>query len=172
MDSMNSKKVITFTYANNQDDYDSISHLATIIWNEHYTPIIGKEQVTYMLEKYQSASAIKKAILNDYYHYLMVYKKNQLIGYSAYYIIGNSLFLSKFYVHKPFRGLKVSSLMMKQIILYAKENKLSSVYLTVNKYNKHSIAIYEHFGFLITKELVTDIGQGYVMDDYQLTLNI
>lgn len=169
---MNNKKVITFKYANNQKDYDLISHLATIIWNEHYTPIIGKEQVTYMLTKYQSAVSIKEAIVNEYYQYLMVYNKHQLVGYSAYCIKGNSLFLSKFYVHKPFRGLKVSSVMMKQIILYAKENKLSSVYLTVNKYNKQSISIYKHFGFSITKELITDIGQGFVMDDYQLTLII
>ncbi len=169
---MNSKKAITFTYANSQEDYDSISNLAAIIWKEHYTPIIGIEQVTYMLKKYQSASAIKKAILSNHYHYLMVSNNHQLIGYSAYYIFKNSLFLSKFYVHKPFRGLKVSSLMMKQIVLFAKKSKLSSVYLTVNKYNKQSISIYEHFGFSITKELVTDIGQGFVMDDYQLTLNI
>ncbi len=172
MDSMSREFLVTFKYASQNADFNAISQLASIIWEDHYTSIIGKTQVSYMVEKFQSANAIKEAIEIEHYHYLMVYYQQQLIGYSSYCIKECSLFLSKFYVHKSFRGLKVASSMMNQIILFAKKNKLSSVFLTVNKYNKHSISIYKHFGFLVTKELVTDIGQGFVMDDYQLTLTI
>ena len=40
------------------------------------------------------------------------------------------------------------------------------VYLTVNKNNKTAIRAYEKNGFVITTSVVTDIGQGFVMDDY------
>ena len=43
---------------------------------------------------------------------------------------------------------------------------LHSVYLTVNKYNTGSIEVYRHLGFEIADSAVTDIGNGYVMDDY------
>ncbi|MCK5811576.1 MAG: GNAT family N-acetyltransferase [Clostridiales bacterium] len=163
---------ITFQYAKQTNDYIAISKLATIIWEEHYTSIIGKAQVAYMVEKFQSAKAIKKSIDLEQYSYLMVYYQRQLAGYCAYCIKENSLFLSKFYVHKNFRGLKIASSMMKQVFLFSKKHELTSVFLTVNKHNTHSISIYKHFGFSITNKLVTDIGQGFIMDDYLLTLMI
>ena len=40
------------------------------------------------------------------------------------------------------------------------------VYLTVNKHNNRAIAVYKKTGFEIVDEVVTDIGNDYVMDDY------
>ena len=40
------------------------------------------------------------------------------------------------------------------------------IYLTVNKQNLISISVYEKLGFLRARDLVTDIGSGFVMDDY------
>ena len=44
------------------EDFKQISKLATRIWFEHYTPIIGEDQVIYMLNKYQSVDAITEQI--------------------------------------------------------------------------------------------------------------
>ena len=43
-----------------EKDFKLIAELASTIWNEHYTPIIGIEQVAYMIDKFQSLDAIKK----------------------------------------------------------------------------------------------------------------
>ena len=40
-----------------------------------------------------------------------------------------------------------------------------AIYLTVNKYNP-SYQIYRHLGVEAIDSVVTDIGEGYVMDDY------
>lgn len=40
------------------------------------------------------------------------------------------------------------------------------IYLTVNKTNIKAIRVYERFGFEKTDQVVFDIGNGYVMDDY------
>ena len=43
-----------------------IADLAKIIWNEHFTPIIGKDQVGYMIEKFQSYPALREQIADGY----------------------------------------------------------------------------------------------------------
>lgn len=40
------------------------------------------------------------------------------------------------------------------------------IYLTVNKRNDSSVAIYKKWGFFVYEEAQTDIGGGYIMDDY------
>ena len=56
--------------------------------------------------------------------------------------------------------------MLQFIEQIARELGLSSIYLTVNKNNEHSIAVYKKKGFLTVKDQVADIGNGFVMDDY------
>ncbi|MFR9065367.1 MAG: GNAT family N-acetyltransferase, partial [[Clostridium] scindens] len=53
-----------------------------------------------------------------------------------------------------------------------RERGLSKIYLTCNKHNDNTLAIYDHLGFKITDEQVADIGNGFVMDDYILTYAI
>ena len=55
---------------------------------------------------------------------------------------------------------------VKNIIDLCRDNGLSMIYLTVNKQNLSSIAVYEKLGFVRARELVTEIGNGFVMDDY------
>ena len=46
------------------------------------------------------------------------------------------------------------------------------MWLTVNKGNENAIAAYLKLGFVRSGELLTDIGNGYVMDDYTMELNL
>ena len=48
----------------------------------------------------------------------------------------------------------------------AKRMRLKSIWLTASKKNESSIAAYGHLGFRITDSICTDIGNGFVMDDY------
>jgi RimJ/RimL family protein N-acetyltransferase len=58
------------------------------------------------------------------------------------------------------------------VISRAKELKYNKVQLTVNKYNQRTIRVYEKYGFIRVKEAVFNIGQGYVMDDFVMELEI
>jgi hypothetical protein len=44
------------------DDIQQILKLAKPLWLEHYSSIIGEPQVLYMLDKFQSFSAIKSQL--------------------------------------------------------------------------------------------------------------
>ena len=46
------------------------------------------------------------------------------------------------------------------------------VWLTVNKHNTDSIQFYLRQGFVVVEDIVTDIGNGYVMDDYLMETRV
>ena len=62
--------------AKTDEQIKDIANLAEIIWNQHFTPIIGKEQVDYMVEKFQSYPAIKNQITKDGYEYFEIFCDN------------------------------------------------------------------------------------------------
>ncbi|MEA5087126.1 MAG: GNAT family N-acetyltransferase [Methanocorpusculum sp.] len=149
------------------------AELAEIIWTEHYTPLIGAAQVAYMIEKFQSVSAVTAQIRQGYRYYLM-----QSGGISAGYTavlsepVEKSLFLSKIYVEKSYRGRHFTSKTLAALKKICREEDLEKIRLTVNKGNHSSLAVYEHLGFVQVQDIVTDIGEGYVMDDYIMEMTI
>ena len=56
------------------DQVETIEGLADEIWNEHFTRIIGKAQVDYMLDKFQSKEAITEQINNGFLYFLIINK--------------------------------------------------------------------------------------------------
>ena len=157
--------MIKFTSVTEKNDLDQIETMAEVIWHEHYTPIIGKEQVVYMLDKFQSTDSMKVQIENGY-TYIMITKNEDPIGYLAYEKRQNALFLSKIYLLKNERGKGFGRLAMNHIFESAKGKGCSSVQLTVNRFNQNSISAYQRIGFEKRGEVVQDIGNGFVMDDY------
>jgi RimJ/RimL family protein N-acetyltransferase len=157
--------------AKSPDDVALIARLADAIWREHYTPIIGKGQVDYMMERYQSPEAISHQISNGQ-TYALLFNKQEAIGYIAYEPRDKDLFLSKYYVHKSYRGQGFGKLAMVHIIECGKALGCTQIILTVNKDNVDSIAAYKKMGFHIAGPIVQDIGNGYVMDDYQMALTL
>jgi ribosomal protein S18 acetylase RimI-like enzyme len=160
--------------AGEQQKAEELASLARCIWTEHYTPIIGKAQVEYMLDKFQSANQILKDIEDNGYKYFIAYDGAKQVGYCAVrpYHDKGGLFLSKLYVEKSMRGHGISRIMLNKIKSVAKFNGLGYIWLTVNKNNLKSIEIYKKLGFSIVDEMVTDIGNNYVMDDYKMQMNI
>ncbi len=153
--------------ANTMHHYSQIARLAAVIWHEHYIPIIGKLQVDYMLDKYQSATAIEKQVAMGYEYYIMTFEKTP-VGYISIKKEAESLFLSKIYVLSSYRGKKIGKTAMNFIEKKAKDYQLKNIRLTVNIHNTNSIKAYETLGFVNIGALVTDIGNGFVMDDYQM----
>lgn len=149
------------------NDYKQIADLGFIIWNEHYTPIIGAEQVAYMLEKFQSEKAIQQQVEEGFEYYLITFEIVP-VGYICIKKKRDALFLSKIYVLSNYRGKKIGKTAMQFVELRANTLHCNSIELTVNKYNVNSIKAYEKLGFKTVEALVMDIGNGFVMDDYRM----
>lgn len=151
-------------------DAEVIADLAKTIWTEHYTPIIGAPQVAYMLQKYQSADVIARQIQASEYVYFIAFAAEKAAGYCAVHWEEDkeSIFLSKLYVADCHRNKGLARALLQAAVL--EYPAYESVYLTVNKSNHGSIAAYYALGFRISGSTVNDIGNGFVMDDYIMTL--
>ena len=66
----------TIVLAKTDDDIREIAVLAEEIWNQHFVDIIGKAQVDYMVEKFQSYPALKKQIEQEGYEYYRIDRKS------------------------------------------------------------------------------------------------
>ncbi len=144
-----------------------VETLAHIIWNEHFTPIIGKAQVDYMLKSFQSSEAISGQIKQGFLYYL-IQENNEFIGYFGLLPKENELLLSKFYILCAERHKGYGKKVLHSIEQLATSKELYQVTLTVNKYNTNTIEAYEKLGFKKTKSIVKDIGHGFIMDDYAM----
>ncbi|MGZ2372017.1 GNAT family N-acetyltransferase [Ancylomarina sp. YFZ004] len=151
--------------ANTESDFNTIAELSSIIWKEHYTDIIGYRQVDYMLKKYQSVEAIKDQIEEGALYYLITHQ-GSTVGYLSYYKKTDCLFLNKIYILKESRGKGIGKKAMHFLETTAEHLGYKTLSLTVNKNNKETIKAYVKMGFKQVRDIVIDIGNNFVMDDY------
>ncbi|WP_440876381.1 GNAT family N-acetyltransferase [Thalassotalea sp. PLHSN55] len=161
-----------FQPAVSNQDINSVVSLAQQIWPEHYTAIIGQQQVDYMLAHFHSTEIIAQQIHDENYRYFVIQHQGNSVGYFAVQVRAKALFLSKLYLLASMRGKGLGRQALAFIVKLGNELALTEITLTVNKYNHGSIAAYEKFGFIKTGEICVDIGQNYVMDDYEMAYSL
>lgn len=149
-----------------EEEICDLAKLAEEIWRQHFPSIIGNEQVDYMLDKFQSEKAMKDQLSKGYeYYFLRLDGEN--IGYFGIQPQDDgTLFLSKLYIRLSERGKGFAREAFEFMKKLCKERGYCRIWLTVNKYNHSTIAVYEKFGMKILRSQVSDIGNGFVMDDY------
>ena len=143
------------------------------IWTEHYVPIIGQEQVHYMLDKFQSEQAIAEQLAAGYEYYTVSHD-DKIVGYMA--VVPDedtgtgtgTAMISKIYVRKSVRGHGLGRAMLAFAEDLCRERRLRTLWLTVNKHNRQALAWYRRMGFRNLGSTVQDIGGGFVMDDYRM----
>jgi GNAT superfamily N-acetyltransferase len=154
-------------------DIPLIQELSREIWNKVYPTIISKEQIDFMLDMMYSEEALQKQMNEMNHHFILLYFEGIPVGFSSYSIKSNQepevIRLNKLYLQPEYHGKGLGRAMMVYIISKAKLLAGSLLELNVNK-NNPAVAFYKRQGFSIASETVLDIGNGYVMDDYIMTL--
>ncbi len=156
---------IKFKPVETAEDVRVLAALAKEIWEQHFTPIIGAAQVAYMVDKFQSEPAMTRQIAEGYF-YRLICLDGVPVGYTGYHPEENRLFLSKLYLRKSCRKKGLARKALEFLCEVCRERGLKTVYLTVNRHNDDTIAVYKHLGFVTVKEQKADIGNGFYMDDY------
>lgn len=148
------------------------AQMAQEIWNEAFRGIITQEQINYMVDKYQSYHAMKDQIENQGYTYFIISKDGKDAGYCGVQVKeDNSLYLSKMYLLKEARGKRLFEQMTNHLVKLCRDKGISRIWLTVNKHNDRAIAAYIKNGYKNIRSQTTDIGNGFMMDDYVFELN-
>ncbi len=157
----------------NLREVKKVARLAREIWWEHYVPVIGRSQVDYMLEKFQSVEAITTQIESGYEYYILLLDE-EAVGYLA--LVPNqsdkSMMVSKIYVKSEYRGQGCGTRLLEFTRKTARERDIERLWLRVNKHNESTIDWYKNKGFTIKKEDRKDIGAGFYMDDYIMEMDL
>ena len=158
------------------DDLEMIRNLAECTWRHSYPEIIGMDQVDYMLGWMYSADTIAKEITEREITYLLVapvlphQKESSPMGFAAFGSSDadpkNTAFLHKLYVHPDCQGQGMGSALISEIEDRVRKSQRTAIELRVNRENDNAIRAYESWGFFRHAEVCSDIGKGFVMDDY------
>ena len=159
--------MIDFIRATERNEFELIEKLADTIWREHYIPIVGEPQIDYMLKKLQSTPAMITQYFEGVHYYIIRYN-NEPVGYLAIKQEENLLFLSKIYILENYRGNQIGAKSLEFVEEKAEIYRMQGIRLTVNVNNAKSISFYEKLGFTNNGPLITYIGDGFIMDDYEM----
>jgi ribosomal protein S18 acetylase RimI-like enzyme len=146
-------------------DLPTVSALAGRIWRAHYPSIIAPAQIEYMLQWMYSLPQLEQDVQRGVV-YELLYDGDHAIGFCGYEEVEGELKLHKLYVEVTEHGRGLGTLLLKHVEDEARRRGLQTLVLGVNKRNAKAIRAYERNGFTVRKEIVTDIGGGFVMDDY------
>ena len=148
-------------------DIIQIAKLAEKIWRVHYTPIIGSEQVDYMLKKMYSVESLLEQQKGGQVFFLAQINEHP-IGYVSISSTDNDFFLHKFYLDNEEQGKGYGKLFFAELI--SKFPKMETIQLQVNRMNFKTINFYFRLGFVIEDAKDFDIGDGFFMKDYVMVL--
>lgn len=155
------------TRVTSEADIAAVVKLACEIWHQHFVPIIGVQQVDYMLDRFQSAAAIAEQIQGGAEYYVAA-ADNRHLGYMG--LIPDQsagrMMLSKLYVKRDARGSGIGSRLLEFALMECNQGDMGTIWLTVNRFNHVPINWYHHKGFVVVNEVRKDIGEGFYMDDF------
>jgi diamine N-acetyltransferase len=155
------------------NDIPELRELCMQVWPHTYTPILGTEQVAYMIELFYSPDALKKQI-EDYHHrFIICYDGSKAVGFASYSEFDPDIFkLHKLYVLPELQNKGIGRFMINHIADELRSEGVRKLRLNVNRYNESAIAFYEKAGFKHHMEEDIDIGNGYFMNDHVLELDL
>lgn len=149
------------------NDIPVIQELTEKIWRPTYQDINTPEQIDYMIEMMYSTSALNKQITELGHRFVILLDDNVPIGFASYSTTdAPGIFkLQKIYLDGSYQGKGVGKLLLQEVVDQVKDRGAHMLELNVNRLNKAKF-FYEKQGFSIFQEKKTDIGNGFIMDDY------
>jgi diamine N-acetyltransferase len=151
-----------------ETDFAAVATLAGTIWRAHYSSMLSMTQIDYMLDGRYTPERLRSYI-DSQERWLWVLRVDGVpAGYCSC-SLGESvdaIKLEQLYLLAEYKGQGLGGRMLRHVEEKARAQGRPRLYLTVNKGNIDSIAIYRKSGFVVREEAVFDIGNGYVMDDY------
>ena len=152
-----------------------IQKLSDEIWRKVYPSIISIEQINFMLDMMYSTASLEKQISQDAHQFIVLTWDNEPVGFASYSKKSpadeKTYRLNKLYLqpelHKKGLGKAMIHFISEEVC------SLGGKYLELNVNRQNpSVDFYKKNGFKITSENILDIGNGYFMDDYIMTLEL
>ena len=155
------------------EDIPLIRELTMQVWPQTYTPILGREQVAYMLDLFYNPESLAKQMGEMGHRFIICYNDGQPVAFASWSETEPTIFkLHKIYILPTLQGKGVGKVILDHIVQEIKAKGATALRLNVNIYNLPAKAFYEKIGFRHLKDEDIDIGCGYFMNDHVLSLRL
>ncbi len=156
-----------------KEDIFLVNHLAHKIWPHSFRDILTKDQIDYMLDWMYNVPTLEEQVQIG--HLFYVVKENGVvkgfIGLEPNYPDADILRIHKLYILPESNGKGLGRVLLNKAIDVAFDLDLHTLHLNVNRFND-AVEFYKHCGFKIIGEEDIDIGKGYLMEDFIMTLKL
>jgi len=151
-----------------EEHLSAISELAGVIWRACYPGIITNEQIDYMLARMYSLDVLRDEIRSQGIRHDLLLVDGKPAGFASYGPTSEPgmMKLYKLYLLPEMHGRGLGSRLLQHVEREVRAVAGRRLILSVNKRNTKAITAYKRNGFAIVESVVTDIGGGFVMDDY------
>jgi GNAT superfamily N-acetyltransferase len=150
-----------------ENEIDTLIPLAYRIWHAHYPGIITPQQIDYMLARGYTRQVILDEMNHQGVIWLAIKAGGTMIGFAS---VGpyapDTMKLHKLYLLPEHHGTGIGARALAEVEQIARNNAATTLVLNVNRHNSKAIRAYERAGWHVAEEVVVDIGNDYVMDDY------
>jgi len=165
------KSVNTRVRCIDADELPMVQKLAYRIWPQCYPGIISDKQIDYMLTIWYHPSAmIREMQERGAWFALIEVAAHGAVGYVSFEHYPNTdiCFINKLYLLQEMQCRGLGAAALQWVAERALEMKCSRLQLRVNKANALAIRAYQRAGFVFVEDVCTDIGSGFVMDDFRM----
>jgi N-acetylglutamate synthase-like GNAT family acetyltransferase len=148
-------------------DVEAILQIAEQTWWPTYEPLLGKEQVAFMLGELYTADKITKQVKEKQQDFLLLLEDGQPVAFAAYSPRDedeNIYKLHKLYCLPITQGKGYGKILINAVADKVIEAGKNTLDLNVNRYN-NAKSFYEKMGFTVIYEEDIPIGP-YWMNDY------
>jgi GNAT superfamily N-acetyltransferase len=151
-----------------EEHLPAISGLADVIWRACYPGIITRKQIDYMLARMYALDVLRDEVRSQGIRYDQLLADGKPVGFASYGPTSEAgvMKLHKLYLLPEMHGRGLGSRLLQHVEREVRAGVGCRLILSVNKRNIRAIAAYRRNGFAIAGSVITDIGGGFVMDDY------
>lgn len=144
-----------------------VRDLAHAIWPRVYPSIITVAQIDYMLRQRYELPVLRDDLARGVI-YALIRLNDEPVGYIGIELRAEDLFLHKLYLQPEASGLGIGAKALQWVEAQARSEYRSAIRLVVNKHNTQAIRAYLRNGFEFERDIITEIGEGFIMDDFAM----
>ena len=154
-----------------------LESLARQIWPQAYANIISPAQIEFMLNWMYSCETLQKQRAEGHEFYILALDGHDIgfialeWAHVAHAVFKRQLKINKLYVLTDFQGKGAGRVLVEKATERALATACEAIFLHVNKANQAK-NFYLQLGFQVREEAIFDIGNGFVMDDYIMEVQL
>jgi len=153
-----------------ENDIESIQEISKITWADTYT-FLPNGQMEFMLNWMYSNNSLLEQ-MNTGHQFFVAEFENNIVGFASTSLQQSNIYkLNKLYVLPSTQKTGAGKSLLQRVIAFAKENDAKEIQLQVNRNNKAK-DFYIKQGFVVLYEADFEIGNGFFMNDYVMSLTL